>query len=98
MTTIHAMTSFFFGFISLFCCLMLLVSEERKLNAFITDYTNLQECQICSFCSVSKVMWGKICALPLDFVINEPANQFDFQFENVFLFFSQYSLVQTWII
>ena len=25
--------------------------------------------------------------LPLDFVINEPANQFDFQFENVFLFY-----------
>ena len=41
---------------------------------------------------------GEICALPLDFVINEPANQFDFQFENVFLFFSQYSLVQAWII
>ena len=32
---------------------------------------------------------GKICALRLDFVINEPANQFDFQFEIVFLFFSQ---------
>ena len=32
---------------------------------------------------------GEICALPLesDFVINEPANQFDFQFENVFLFY-----------
>ena len=29
-------------------------------------------------CSVSKVMYGKICALPL---------QFDFQFENVFMFF-----------
>ena len=38
-------------------------------------------------CSVSKVMYGKICALPLGFVINEPANQFDFQFENVFLLF-----------
>ena len=32
-------------------------------------------------------MKGKTCALPLDFVINEPANQFDFQFENVFLFY-----------
>ena len=40
----------------------------------------------------------EICALPLDFVINEPANQFDFQFENILLFFSQYSLVQAWII
>ena len=30
---------------------------------------------------------GEICALPLDFVINEPAHQFDFQFENVFLFY-----------
>ena len=46
---------------------------------------------------VSKVMYRKICALPLDFVINEPANQFDFQFENVFLFY-QYSLVQACII
>ena len=36
--------------------------------------------------------------LPLDYVIDEPANQFDFQFENVFLFFSQYSLVEAWII
>ena len=30
---------------------------------------------------------GEICALPLDFVINKPANQFDFRFENVFLFY-----------
>ena len=30
---------------------------------------------------------GEICAVPLDFVINEPAYQFDFQFENVFLFY-----------
>ena len=28
-TTIHAMTSFFFGFISLFCCLMLYQKKER---------------------------------------------------------------------
>ena len=32
---------------------------------------------------------GNAVLLPLDLVINEPANQFDFQFENVFLFFSQ---------
>ena len=43
-------------------------------------------------------MQGKICVLPLDYVINEPANQFDFQFENVLMFFSQYSLVQALII
>ena len=36
--------------------------------------------------------------LPLNYVIIETANQFDSQFENVFLFFSQYSLVQAWII
>ena len=30
---------------------------------------------------------GENLRLPLDFVINEPANQFDFQFENVFLFY-----------
>ena len=33
---------------------------------------------------------GEICALPLDFVINEPANQFDFQFKNVFLFYKSF--------
>ena len=31
---------------------------------------------------------GEIFALPLDFVINEPANQFDFQLENIFWFYT----------
>ena len=30
-------------------------------------------------------MLGKICALPLDFVINEPAKQFDFSVRECFL-------------
>ena len=38
---------------------------------------------------------GKICALLLDFVINEPANQFDFQFENVFLFYKFQSFLMS---
>ena len=41
MTTIHAMASFFFGFIlfpSSVAKRGLELSEERKLNTFITDY------------------------------------------------------------
>ena len=39
MTTIHAMASFFFGFISLSVANRgLELSEKRKLNTFITDY------------------------------------------------------------
>ena len=30
---------------------------------------------------------GENLCFAFDFVINEPANQFDFQFENVFLFY-----------
>ena len=37
MTTIHAMVSFFFGFTSV-ANRGLELSEERKLNTFITDY------------------------------------------------------------